>query len=121
MQAQLEWHVDDFTTHLRGELRSTSADIDRHLGHMRSSAQQASTWTRRALLWPLLLTGGLILALILAAVAWGWGRISGLPTEVTDSEGTTDAGPHRSGLDHLHLAGPQAALPARGQIGELAT
>ena len=87
MQAQLEWHVNDFTTHLRGELRSTSADIDRHLGHMRSSAQQASTWTRRALLWPLLLTGGIVLVLTLAAVVWGWGRISGLPTEVLTVKG----------------------------------
>ncbi|MCU0296745.1 MAG: hypothetical protein MUD05_11920 [Candidatus Nanopelagicales bacterium] len=87
MQAQLEWHVDDFTTHLRAELRSTSADIDRHLGHMRSSAQQVSTWTRRALLWPLLLTGGLVLALMLLAVGWGWDRISGLPTEVLTVKG----------------------------------
>jgi hypothetical protein len=87
MQAQLEWHVNDFTTHLRGELRSTSADIDRHLGHMRYSAQQATTWTRRALLWPLLLTGGLILGLTLATVVWGWGRLSGLPTEVVTVKG----------------------------------
>ena len=87
MQAQLESHVNDFTMHLRGELRSTSADIDRHLGHMRSSAHQASTWTRRALLWPLLLTGGLVLVLMLAAVVWGWHRISGLPTEVLTVKG----------------------------------
>lgn len=87
MQAQLDWHVNDFTTHLRGELRSTTADIDRHLGHMRSSAQQASTWTRRALLWPLLLVGGIVLALTLAVVVWGWGRISGLPTEILTVKG----------------------------------
>ena len=87
MQAQLEWHVDDFTTHLRAELRSTSADIDRHLGLMRSSAQQVSKWTRRALLWPLLITGGLVLALMLAAVVWGLDRISGLPTEVLTVKG----------------------------------
>lgn len=87
MQAQLEWHVNDFTTHLRAELRSTSADIDRHLGHMRSSTQRVSTWTRRALLWPLLLTGGLALVPMLAAVVWGWDRISGLPTEVLTVKG----------------------------------
>ena len=87
MQAQLESHVNDFTTHLRAELRSTSADIDRHLGHMRSSAQQVSTWTSRALLWPLMLTGGLVLALMLAAVVWGWDRISGFPTEVLTVKG----------------------------------
>lgn len=87
MQAQLEWHVDDFTTHLRAELRSTSAHIDRHLGHMRSSAQQVSTWNRRALLWPLLITGGLVMALMLAVVVWGLDRISGLPTEVLTVKG----------------------------------
>ena len=37
--------------------------------------------------WPLLLTGGIVLALTLAAVVWGWGRISGLPTEVLTVKG----------------------------------
>ena len=39
------------------------------------------------LLLPLLLTGGIVLVLTLAAVVWGWGRISGLPTEVLTVKG----------------------------------
>ncbi len=87
MRAQLEWHVSDFARHVRAELRSTSADMDRHLGHMRVSAQEAKTWTRRAMLWPLLFTGSLVLALMLAAAVWGWNRMSGVATDLLTVKG----------------------------------